>query len=103
MNYINNQYGSGFGIIGKIRKYISKGFLTIIVICTIAYLGQLINKNKFDKKYHIALISIFSLTLLASCFPISPAPPLLIIKLLLLLAPLLTILILNIMIGQDIY
>ncbi len=100
MNYINNQNG---GFLGKIRKFISKGFLTVIVICTIAYLALLINKNKDGRKYFIALIAIFSLTLLASWFPLSPAPPLAIIKLLLLLAPLITILILNILIGQDKY
>jgi len=101
MNYTNNQSGSG--ILGKIRKFISKGFLTVIVICTIAYLALLINKNKCDNKYFIALIAIFSLTLLASWFPLSPAPPLAIIKIILLLAPLITMLILNILIGQDKY
>jgi len=100
MNYINNQSG---GFLGKIRKIISKGFLTVIVICTIAYLALLINKNKDGRKYLIALIAIFSLTLLASWFPLSPAPPLAIIKIILLLAPLITILILNILIGQDKY
>ena len=101
MNNIINQNGGGF--VSKIRKFISKGFLTIIVICTIAYLGLLLNKNKNDKKYFVALIAIFSLTLAGSWFPLSPAPPMLIIKLLLLLAPLITMLILNILIGQDKY
>lgn len=101
MNYIDYQYGGFF--LGKIRKFISKGFLTIIVICTIAYLALLINKNKCDKKYFIALIVVFAFTLLASWFPLSIAPPMVIIKIILLLAPLLTLLIINILIGQDKY
>jgi hypothetical protein len=103
MNYINNQIGSGLEFLGTIRKYISKGFLTIIVICTIVYLTLLINKNKCDKKYFIALIAVFAFTLLASWCPLSLTLPLIIIKIILLLAPLITMLILNILIGEDKY
>ena len=101
MNYIDNQNGGSF--LGKIRKLMSKGFLTIIVICTIAYLALLINKNKCDKKYFIALIVVFAFTLIASWFPLSISLPMVIIKIILLLAPLLTLLIINILIGQDKY
>jgi hypothetical protein len=104
-NNILNQYGYGrFGkldIMSSIRKKISSGFLIVIVICTITYLALLISKSKYDKKYIVALLVMFIFVFIGSVFPTTSSPQLLIAKVILLIAPLITILIINILIGQN--
>lgn len=85
----------------------SKWFLVLIVIFTIAYMSLQIQKNKFDKKYIVALLVmlVFSLVgVLLLILPLKgPGPYLIfyILKGLFVGGPIITFLIIEILIGQD--
>ena len=92
-----------FTKIGKFFNF-SKIFFILIIICTIAYLSLQIQKNKYAKKYVVALLVLFIFGLVGGLFIIKlpRIPPIfLIIKILFLGGTLVTFLILNILLGKN--
>ena len=91
----------------KVSNFLNptKIFFILIVICTLVYYALQIQKSKFDKKYTVALLVVTVFTLVGGLFivhlrGIGPYAIFLILKILFLGGPLLTIFILNILIGQ---
>jgi hypothetical protein len=84
----------------------TKFFFITIVICTLAYFSLQIQKNKFDKKYTVALLTVFVFTLCGGLFVTKlkgpgPYAAFYILKFIFLGGPLITMLILNSLLGSD--
>jgi hypothetical protein len=95
---------SGGGIFGLIN--FTKLFFIMLVLCTLAYFSLQIQKNKFDKKYTVALLVIFVFALIGGIFHRflrGPGPYgiFYILKFFFLFGPIFTIFVLLILLGQD--
>jgi hypothetical protein len=111
-DYIISLYNYGGGKIGKNifgrQSFVIRNILAFIVLITILYIAAQMNKEKYDKKYFIALIVLLSASFLGHLiFQIPGATILLrgpvgiILKLLFIYIPLITLFILMVLIFTN--
>lgn len=92
---------------GGVKNFnIPKIFFIIVILCTIIFMSIQIHKNKYEQKYVIMLLILFVLSFIGGSFITKlkgsgPYALYYILKFLFLGGPVITLFVLNILLGQD--